>query len=91
MALNCSAVQLSEHDILIDIQMPVMKGCKAARAIRASDDKALASIPIVAMNEDKKQAFDSGMNAHAAKPFDINDLMELLDEILNEKDGSSAS
>lgn len=42
MALNCSAVQLSELDIL----MPVMNGCEAARAIRASDDKALASIPI---------------------------------------------
>lgn len=87
MALNCSAVQLSELDIL----MPVMNGCEAARAIRASDDKALASIPIVVMNEDKKQAFDSCMNAHAAKPFDINVLMEILDGILNEKGDGSAS
>ena len=43
-----------------------------------------------AFDEDKEQAFDSGTNAHAAKPFDINVLMEILDGILNEKDGGSA-
>ena len=81
--------------ILMDIQMPVMNGYEAARAIRALDDKELASIPIVAMtanafDEDKQQAFESGMNAHVAKPFDINDLMELLTGMLvqDNEDGS---
>lgn len=84
--------------ILMDIQMPVMNGYEASKAIRALDDKELASIPIVAMTanafeEDKQQALNSGMNAHVAKPFDINNLKELLDEILeqNEKDKSPIS
>ncbi len=73
--------------ILMDIQMPVMNGYEAAKAIRALDDKQLSSIPIVAMTanafeEDKQQALESGMNAHVAKPFDINELTELIGEIL---------
>ena len=95
-------VKNSEHGyyslILMDIQMPVMNGYEAAKAIRALDDKELASIPIVAMtanafDEDKQQALESGMNAHVAKPFDIDKLIELLIEILeqNAKDGSPVS
>ena len=75
--------------ILMDIQMPVMNGYEAAKAIRALDDKQLASIPIVAMtanafDDDKQQALDSGMNAHVAKPFDIDSLMELLTELIGD-------
>ncbi len=86
-------VKNSEHGfyslILMDIQMPVMNGYEASKAIRALDDKELASIPIVAMTanafeEDKQQALESGMNAHVAKPFDINDLMELINDIIEE-------
>lgn len=83
--------------ILMDIQMPVMNGYEATRAIRALDDKVLASIPIVAMtanafDEDKRQAFESGMNAHVAKPFDIDKLTELIIGILeqNAKDDDSS-
>ncbi|MBD5153213.1 MAG: response regulator [Oscillibacter sp.] len=62
--------------ILMDIQMPVMDGWEATRAIRALPDKALAGIPIVALSanvfdSDIQQSLDSGMNAHLAKPIDV--------------------
>ena len=46
-----------------------------------------------AFDEDKQQAMESGMNAHVAKPFDIEELMELITGMLgsNTKDGSSVS
>ncbi|MCI8950402.1 MAG: response regulator [Lachnospiraceae bacterium] len=71
--------------ILMDVQMPVMNGHDATRAIRASSHKDAKSIPIIAMTanaftEDVKEALDSGMNAHIAKPID----MELLKMTLNQ-------
>ncbi|MDE7157972.1 MAG: response regulator [Clostridiales bacterium] len=73
--------------ILMDVQMPIMNGYEATKAIRALDDPAKASIPIVAMTanafeEDKKTAMDSGMNGFAAKPIDIDALMKTLQDIL---------
>ncbi len=72
--------------ILMDIQMPVMDGYEASRKIRALDDKARASIPIIAMTanafeEDRKNAIDAGMNGHIAKPIDVEKLMETLKDI----------
>ena len=74
--------------ILMDIQMPVMDGYGAARAIRALGDQELAAVPIIAMTanafeEDKQAALDAGMNAHLAKPFDVDELLEMLGSILN--------
>ena len=73
--------------ILMDIQMPQMNGYDATKAIRALENPALAGIPIVAMtanafDEDKKKALDCGMNAHVAKPIDVEQLVEVLGEIL---------
>ncbi len=73
--------------ILMDIQMPKMNGYDATRAIRALDDPALAGIPIVAMTanafeEDRRQALECGMNAHIAKPIDVEKLLEVLTAIL---------
>ena len=73
--------------VLMDIQMPVMNGYDAARAIRALDNPGLADIPIVAMTanafaEDIQAAKDAGMNAHIAKPLDVPKMMETLTEIL---------
>ncbi|MDE6407413.1 MAG: response regulator [Anaeroplasmataceae bacterium] len=73
--------------ILMDIQMPIMNGYQATRAIRALEDAEKAAIPIVAMTanafeEDKKEAIESGMNGHVAKPIDIEKLMKTLEEIL---------
>ncbi len=75
--------------ILMDIQMPKMNGYDATRTIRALDDPDLAGIPIVAMTanafeEDRRQAFECGMNAHIAKPIDGKKLLEILTDILKE-------
>ena len=60
--------------ILMDIQMPVMDGYAAARAIRASGQPRAGTVPIIAMSanayaEDVKKCLDSGMNAHISKPL----------------------
>lgn len=74
--------------ILMDVQMPIMNGYEATKAIRNLEDSALASIPIIAMtanafDEDKKQALESGMNDHVAKPIDIDKLEEALRKYLS--------
>lgn len=81
-------VPANTYDIvLMDIQMPIMDGYKATRAIRALKDSARASVPIVAMtanafDEDKKHAIEAGMNGHIAKPIDVSKLMQTLKDIL---------
>ena len=69
--------------VLMDIQMPIMTGYEATKAIRSLEDEYFKKIPIIAMSanaydEDVKQAIDSGMNAHIAKPFDIKLLIATL-------------
>ncbi len=73
--------------VLMDVQMPVMDGYEATKAIRALGDERLASVPIVAMtanafDEDRKKAAESGMNAHVAKPVNIPQLMQVLKILL---------
>ncbi len=73
--------------VLMDVQMPVMNGYEAARAIRKLDNAALASLPIIAMTanafeEDKREALACGMNGHIAKPIDVKKLFETLDRVL---------
>ena len=73
--------------ILMDIQMPRLNGYDAARKIRALADAEKANIPIVAMtanafDEDKKNAFDAGMNGHVAKPLNVEVLTETLKALL---------
>ena len=74
--------------ILMDIQMPVMNGYEATKAIRKLENKELASIPIIAMTanafeEDKQEALKCGMNSHISKPIDIGNLFDTLDKILD--------
>ena len=62
--------------IFMDIQMPEMDGYKATQAIRNLTDKDKACIPIIAMTanafkEDAEKCIAVGMNAHLAKPLDI--------------------
>lgn len=73
--------------VLMDIQMPVMDGYKATRAIRALDRNDTKMLPIIAMTanafvEDVHAAKGAGMNAHMAKPLDLRVLMEVLNKWL---------
>ena len=73
-----------EYDvILMDIQMPVMNGYDATRAIRHSANPEGATIPIFAMtanafSEDIQHSLDAGMNGHISKPLDMNRLKEAI-------------
>lgn len=73
--------------ILMDIQMPVMNGYEAAKAIRRLENEKLSSIPIIAMTanafeEDRQEALKCGMNGHIAKPIDVANLFDTLGKIL---------
>mgnify|MGYP003050944214 FL=1 len=62
--------------IFMDIMMPVMDGLEAARQIRTLNRKDTKEIPIIAMTanafqDDVRECIDAGMNAHIAKPIDI--------------------
>ena len=75
--------------ILMDIQMPVMDGYEATRAIRALDNPKLAEIPILAMTanafkEDEYAAIEAGMQAHIAKPIDVAVMMKTLTSVLRD-------
>ena len=78
--------------VLMDIQMPVMNGWQAAKAIRELDDPALANIPIIAFSanvfeRDIRMSMESGMNAHLTKPIDIPLLLKTFTEILQGEKG----
>lgn len=86
-----------EYDlILMDIQMPVMDGWQAARAIRALADPAQAGIPIVALSanvfqSDISKSLDSGMEAHLTKPIDIPVLLKTIERILIRRAGAGGT
>ena len=76
--------------VLMDVQMPVMDGYEATRQIRKFSDKKRANIPIIAMTanafeEDKKAAYDAGMNEHVAKPIVADILIDTMYRVLYEK------
>ena len=81
--------------IFMDIQMPIMNGLDATRAIRALDDESKKNIPIIAMTSDAfseniTECLNAGMNGHIAKPIDINivlkEIRRIKEESKNEKD-----
>lgn len=77
--------------IMMDIQMPVMDGYAAARAIRASGHPLAKTIPVVAVSanafpEDVREALLSGMDAHIAKPVVVDKLLTSMREVLEHKE-----
>ena len=76
--------------IFMDIAMPVMDGYEAAGYIRSSVHPDGAAIPIVAMTayvfeDDVRRAFEAGMDAHTAKPIDIENVKMLMRQLRGEK------
>lgn len=74
--------------IFMDIQMPIMNGNEAARAIRALRRRDAKGIPIVAMtanafNDDIQASMNAGMNEHISKPLDLKVLTKTLTKWLN--------
>ena len=81
--------------ILMDIQMPVMDGYEATRAIRALADERLAHIPIIAMTanafrEDEVAAQEAGMQAHIAKPLEVDKMMATIAAVLGTQEAGDA-
>lgn len=78
---------MSYDMILMDIQMTIMNGYEATKAIRDSKHINAKTIPIIAMSanvfpEDEEEAMDSGMNRYIEKPINIQKLMETIEEYL---------
>ena len=76
--------------ILMDVQMPVMDGRKAARTIRAMDREDAGTILIFALSadafvEDERLSAESGMNGHFAKPIDFAMLEQKVGAFLKER------
>ena len=72
--------------ILMDVQMPVMNGYEATRAIRNSSHELAKTIPIIAMtanafSEDIQCSFAAGMDAHISKPVDLKLLKKTIKNI----------
>ena len=76
-----------EYDmILMDVQMPVMNGYEATKAIRRSSHEQAKTIPIIAMtanafSEDMQHTLAAGMNAHISKPVDMKLLKKTIRNI----------
>jgi CheY-like chemotaxis protein len=72
----------------MDIQMPGMDGLEAIRRVRAHSDPRIASIPIIAitalaMPGDKERCFEAGANEFVSKPFNLINLIGVLQQLLD--------
>ncbi|MDR0449708.1 MAG: PAS domain-containing protein [Treponema sp.] len=80
------------YDIIyMDVQMPKMNGYEATKAIRALDRPDAKTVPIVALTanafkDDIEKALESGMNAHLAKPMEMEKVMELSYRLIRGKE-----
>ena len=89
---GCDAVEVIKNRparyydlVLMDIQMPVMNGYEATRAIRALGREDTNTLPIIALSanareQDKQMSMESGMDSHVAKPFDIAHLISTIND-----------
>ena len=85
-----TAAPVGYYDLIfMDIQMPLMNGYETTAAIRAQTLHGGQTIPIVAMTanafeEDRKKAFECGMNGYIVKPIDRKSISKVLDQIFKE-------
>ena len=85
------ASQPGEYDlILMDVQMPVLNGYEATRTIRGGSHPSAKDIPIIAMTanafvDDVRDALESGMDAHVAKPVQIDNLKSTIQQVLDRR------
>ena len=86
---ECS--QPGQYDLIfMDVQMPVMNGYDATRAIRAGSHPLAEQIPIIAMTanafmDDIRDALEAGMDAHVSKPIVIDQMESTVKEVLERK------
>lgn len=85
-----SSEKFSIDAILMDMQMPVMDGCEAARAIRMLERDDAKTIPIIAVTanafaEDIEKTSNAGMNGHISKPIDFKVLTETLTQMIGKR------
>ncbi len=94
-AIALQKVQQQSYDVvLMDMQMPVMDGLSATRAIRQLPG--LRELPILAMTanamaEDRERCLQAGMNDHVAKPINVQELVDKLQRWVRPAPGRSLS
>ena len=87
-AVNLFSGEPDKYDLIfMDLQMPVMDGYEATRHIRSLNAPNAKTIPIIAMTanvyrEDVEKCLDAGMNGHIGKPFQLNEVLEMLDSMM---------
>ena len=90
-------IRKNEYDIvLMDVQMPVMDGLEACRSVRTQFTAPKSNIPIVALTAnaikgDEEKCLETGMNAYISKPFEPNDLYEVMIKVLALGDGDTTN
>ena len=77
----------------MDVQMPVMDGYTTTRTIRSSQHACSKTVPIIAMTanafvDDVREAIESGMDAHIAKPVQIDNLKATIQQVLDNRTAS---
>jgi signal transduction histidine kinase/ActR/RegA family two-component response regulator len=89
MAVNIFAAAPEHFDIIfMDVQMPIMDGFEATRAIRALGTPRAKAVPIIAMTayafaEDAERCLKAGMNSHLSKPIELEALLTVANKYLN--------
>ncbi len=79
--------------VLMDVQMPVMNGLEATRALRGSDSAELKNIPVLAMTadafaEDIQRCLDAGMDAHVSKPVETEKVLAAIRLLISRKNNA---
>jgi signal transduction histidine kinase/CheY-like chemotaxis protein/HPt (histidine-containing phosphotransfer) domain-containing protein len=86
-AVDCIRTEMYDL-VLMDIQMPVMDGLTATTVIRTTLDEPSRSVRIIAMTanvlqEDVRLYFEAGMNGFVSKPFNPDELLLKMDEVMS--------